>query len=317
MEQPNVIPPTQRPDGTWRKEIKIKPGYTPPDQIKKYVVPMKRNENSKYNVSLDLESTPQVISYTHVNQQSPKHKLQINDETESVTNHEQKEEAQQYKETTLSPSIKLSAQSKEFIPKGKTNTSAVESKGVSTSSTEDNDDEITSITDKFSNRLFINQNDEPKRDTRKVVYNSKDKPVYNNNSNNSNPDQHYNNPTFNKSFKNKSKYNNNFQNNNGRNQGYSGGGGRGGYKHTNSNNNHYNNNNSKKDANNARSKLEKEIEKIKSQLSRVEELEIDKSNGADLSGMDLMLYNSKSTLLENLESANNKLRDLPVDANSH
>lgn len=30
---------TQRADGTWRKEIKIKPGYINPDNVKKYVAP--------------------------------------------------------------------------------------------------------------------------------------------------------------------------------------------------------------------------------------------------------------------------------------
>lgn len=31
-----VLASTRRPDGTFRKEIRIRPGYTPPDEVPKY-----------------------------------------------------------------------------------------------------------------------------------------------------------------------------------------------------------------------------------------------------------------------------------------
>lgn len=46
MEQPRVIAASQRPDGTWRKEIRVRPGYVSGEEIKKYVPPHQRKKGA-------------------------------------------------------------------------------------------------------------------------------------------------------------------------------------------------------------------------------------------------------------------------------
>lgn len=40
----NFIPPSQRPDGSWRPAIKVKPGYIPFEEMPRYVIPNKLKE---------------------------------------------------------------------------------------------------------------------------------------------------------------------------------------------------------------------------------------------------------------------------------
>jgi partner of Y14 and mago protein len=36
--------PSVRPDGTVRKEVKVRPGYMPAEMVKKYVIPARRDK---------------------------------------------------------------------------------------------------------------------------------------------------------------------------------------------------------------------------------------------------------------------------------
>ena len=41
--EPVYLPSTKRPDGSYRKTIKVKPGYLPSEEIPRYLPPCKRN----------------------------------------------------------------------------------------------------------------------------------------------------------------------------------------------------------------------------------------------------------------------------------
>ncbi|KAI9354081.1 hypothetical protein DFJ73DRAFT_319574 [Zopfochytrium polystomum] len=42
LQQPTIIPASRRPDGSLRKEIRVRPGYTPPEEMQRYTNPIGR-----------------------------------------------------------------------------------------------------------------------------------------------------------------------------------------------------------------------------------------------------------------------------------
>ena len=56
--QDQVIPASRRPDGTWRKERRVKAGYTPPDEVEKYESKGKRFTNNQASCIPGLAPVP-------------------------------------------------------------------------------------------------------------------------------------------------------------------------------------------------------------------------------------------------------------------
>lgn len=56
--QDTVIPASRRPDGTWRKERRVKAGYTPPDEVEKYESKGKRFLNNQASSVPGLAPVP-------------------------------------------------------------------------------------------------------------------------------------------------------------------------------------------------------------------------------------------------------------------
>jgi len=51
---------TQRPDGTWRKPIKVRPGHVPPEMMKRYIAPHLVRDD--FLTKLPLENVTSLVS---------------------------------------------------------------------------------------------------------------------------------------------------------------------------------------------------------------------------------------------------------------
>jgi partner of Y14 and mago len=49
---PVVIPGSRRPDGSWRKEVRVRPGYVPPDETPKFVSPGTKYERERAQMGI-------------------------------------------------------------------------------------------------------------------------------------------------------------------------------------------------------------------------------------------------------------------------